>query len=147
MTITVMETVPRSRVRTWLGPLRISVAWVTRLVELLLRIAEGQGKAFDQARTMIGVSNLALLLANEAFKTENTIIKNRNSCAFRNLEGRSNEGSAFLVKLSIRMPLFKDSMDDKEEFEGVEKAVKRLTILALILGVLHVLGQLFLAQR
>jgi hypothetical protein len=38
-------------------------------------------------------------------------------------------------------------MDDKEEFEGVEKAAERATILALILGVLHVRGQLFLAQR
>jgi uncharacterized membrane protein len=45
------------------------------------------------------------------------------------------------------MPLFKDSMEGKKEFEGVEKAMKRLTISALILGVLHVLGQLFLAQR
>jgi hypothetical protein len=49
--------------------------------------------------------------------------------------------------LSTRKPLFKDSMDDKEEFEGVEKAAERVTILALILGVLHVRGQLFLAQR
>ena len=38
-------------------------------------------------------------------------------------------------------------MRDKEDFAAVEKAVRRLTILAFVLGVLHVLGQLFLAQR
>jgi hypothetical protein len=38
-------------------------------------------------------------------------------------------------------------MGDKEDFAAVEKSVKRLTILAFFLGILHVLGQLFLAQR
>jgi hypothetical protein len=36
-------------------------------------------------------------------------------------------------------------MGDKGDFEAVNKAVKNLTILAFILGVLHVLGQLFLS--
>jgi hypothetical protein len=38
-------------------------------------------------------------------------------------------------------------MGDKEDFAAIEKSVKRLMFLAFILGVLHVLGQLFLAQR
>jgi hypothetical protein len=38
-------------------------------IEVLLRIAEGEGEVFDQARTMIGISNIALLIANEAVKS------------------------------------------------------------------------------
>jgi hypothetical protein len=38
-------------------------------------------------------------------------------------------------------------MADKNDFDAVAKSVKRLTIFAFILSVLHVLGQLFLAQR
>jgi hypothetical protein len=52
----------------------------------------------------------------------------------------------FLKGIDLNVEYLK-AMRDREDLEAVEKSVKRLTILAFVLGVLHVLGQIFLAQR
>jgi hypothetical protein len=39
------------------------------------------------------------------------------------------------------------NMKENEEFNAVSKSIKRLSVLAFVLGVLHGLGQLFLARH